>query len=371
MTTSTVRIRHSGEPEKNKTPQTPQVTKDRVRSLIEEDKLHSPTEIADRLNGFLPGDSSPTQVRFPRAGGHDSPWKAADVVSLLRSGDMEDLQANLTANKPKPVVPAAPPTQDSGISPLAFRQELANDLAVKLDEQTRKITTKLQEVVASRDLGSVAARLTELGEGIERLNASGTDLAAVKAAVTDAVGRSLQTFRPDAAERENILDKVVADTADEVCAVFEKVIEKCDLPAVRRMSEAAANNVGEVIQKIDDLTTSLFDTLKEGLDDSAGTISEIVVDHLNEQNAAFMASIQKKVQTAIDDKVSSVIEHAIAKALAGLQNSQATQIAHFEKTLLNAVSGRLDKIDSRLGTLGEINKRLKTLEDAEGEWNGD
>jgi len=216
----------------------------------------------------------------------------------------------------------------------------------------------------------VAARLTELGEGIERLNASGTDLSAVKVAVTDAVGRSLQTFRPDAKERENILDKVVADTADEVSAVFEKVIKNCDLPAVHRMSKAAAANVGEVCKKIDDLTTALFDTLKEGLDDSAGTVSEIVVDHLTQQQAAFMASIQAKVQAAVDDKVGDVITHAIAKALAGLQNSQAAQIAHFEKTLLNQVSKRLDKIDGRLGTLGQINARLKSLEDADGEWNG-
>jgi hypothetical protein len=344
---------------------TPQSTKDMVRKLIEVEGYYSTTEIADRLNGFLPGQSRPTEGKMPRATGF-ADWTAADVSSLLRSGKMEDLKAKLVANRPKP---EEAPTM-TGVSPLVFRQALADDLGVLLKEQTKILGESLKGAGGASDLGGVAAKLAELSEALST-QPSAPSLAAIKVAIADTLTAKLKT-QPQAAGAtpDSILDKVVADTADEVCAVFEKVIEKSDLPAVHRMSKAAAENVGEICKKIDDLTAGIYDEMKTGLADSSTLISEIVVEHVEGRFAAFMTQVNEKVQAAIDEKLGDTITESVAKAFGGIQSSHAVQIAHFEKKVERLEKALDDMIDKKVTVrLDRIGDRLKRLEDAEEEWN--
>ena len=326
---------------------TPTSTLKKVRHLIEKEDYYSTTELAERLNGFLPGDERPSEPKFPRATGAGD-WTSADVSSLLDRKDMEDLKPRLAANRPKEEeVPIG-----GGVSPLEFRQALANDLCVLLKAQNKDLSTTL---------GGIREKLDYLRGEVGSIDASNLDMTAIKAAVAEAMNTKLRT--QSTTDATQILDKVVADTADEVCSVFEKVIEKTDFPGVKRMSEAAAKNVGEVCKKIDDLTQELFDTMKEGLDESATTVSSIVVEHLNERMAAFMTQVNEQTQATIDKGIGGILENAIKEAMGSIQNSHAIQASHFERTVRSVIG---TQVASKLDL---IEKRLKKLEEAESGWN--
>jgi len=360
-----IRFNHSGdEPDKkSKKLDTPPSTLKKVRDLIEKEGYYSSTELAERLNGFKPGDERPTEPKFPRATGTGD-WTSADVFSLLERKDMEDLKPMLVSNRPKP---AEATVGGAGISPLAFRQALADDLTTLLKGHSDSLSGDIAQIAAvglgsSQTLKELVSEIQELA----RTPSGASDLTAIKAAVSDALNTRLRGFPVEGNDvATDILDKVVADTADEVCKVFETVIEKSDLPSVKRMSEAAARNVGEICKKIDDTTAELFDTLKEGMgsldkavSDQCGEISTIVVEHIDQRFAAFMLSIKEEVQQTIDESVKGIVRTSLKEGMGSLQSSHAVQVGHFEKILIREVTGRLDKIDVR----------LKALEDMEEEW---